>query len=61
MMMGGVVEDTVDAVKRGGAALRDRAGAEVERMKQRIAEERQRRMLRLMVFVGVAYLLWRRA
>jgi hypothetical protein len=58
--MGGPITDFIDATKRGAGKLREKIGDEAERLKERIAEERRRRMLNLLAFGVVMYLLWRR-
>lgn len=53
----GMVGDLVDAIKRGGVGLRDRAQQEIDRMRDAYARARMQRALNLALLVGLAYLL----
>jgi hypothetical protein len=57
--MGGPIGDFIDASKRAAGKLRGKLGDEAERIKQRIADERKARMVRMLAFGVVVYLLWR--
>lgn len=54
------IGDMVDAVKRGGGKLRDKADEAIDRMREKYAAARRERLIRLAAVVAVGYLLLRR-
>lgn len=56
----GAIGDMVDAVKRSGGKLRDKAEEAIDRMREKYAAARRERLIRLAAVVAVGYLILRR-
>lgn len=57
--MGGLIGDTVDAVKRGWDRAKEGVGKEADRLRKRYEEERRERAVRLGLLVLIGYLVLR--